>query len=78
MARILEGFEKENPGVMVNTVNLMENMDYGKKYKVRVVPTLVFLSPEGEMLHRQEGVMTAEQLQDKWMELGYDISESKN
>ncbi len=78
MARILEGFEKENPGVTVKKISLMENMDYAKKYKVRVVPTLVFLSPDGELLHRQEGVMSAEQLREKWMELGYDITKTKN
>lgn len=78
MARILEGFENEHPGVTVTTINLMENMDYGKKYKVRVVPTLVFLSPDGDMLYRHEGVMTADQLQAQWAELGYDISKGRD
>nr|WP_321502037.1 thioredoxin family protein [uncultured Dethiosulfovibrio sp.] len=73
MARILEGFEKGYTGVEVSKINLMENMDYARKYNVRVVPTLVFLTPEGEMLYRHEGIMSSEELQSKWNELGYEV-----
>ncbi len=73
MARILEGFEKDYTGVEVSKINLMENMDYARKYSVRAIPTLVFLTPGGEMIYRHEGIMSAEQLRAKWNELGYEV-----
>ncbi len=73
MARILEGFENSYKGVNVSKINLMENMDYAKKYSVRVVPTLVFLDPQGELLYRHEGIMSSEELRSKWEELGYSV-----
>lgn len=50
----------------------MEDRDISQRYKVKVVPTLVFLDPKGNSLYRHEGVMTEEQLLAKWKELGYD------
>lgn len=73
MARILDGFESSYKGVNVSKINLMENMDYARKYSVRVVPTLVFLDPQGELLYRHEGIMSSEQLSAKWKELGYSV-----
>lgn len=73
MTRILEGFESSYEGVIVSKINLMENMDYAKKYSVRVVPTLIFLDPQGELLYRHEGVMSSEQLRSKWEDLGYSV-----
>ncbi len=51
----------------------MENMGYADKYSVRVVPTLVFLTPQGEIAYRNEGIMTEKQLVEKWKELGYEV-----
>lgn len=73
MTRILEGFEKNYGGIEVSKIDLMANMDYAKKYNVRVVPTLVFLSPSGEMLYRHEGILSEGELVDKWKELGYAL-----
>lgn len=75
MARILEGFDKKYDGVTVKKINLMENMDYAKTYNVRVVPTLVFISPDGKVLARHEGIMTSEQLKESWKKLGYELEE---
>ncbi len=77
MARILEGFENSYKGVNVSKINLMENMDYAKKYGVRVVPTLVFLDPQGELLYRHEGIMSSEELRSKWEELGYSVEKQE-
>ncbi|EFC91370.1 thioredoxin domain-containing protein [Dethiosulfovibrio peptidovorans DSM 11002] len=77
MARILEGFEERYGGITVRKINLMENMDYAKKYGVRVVPTLIFLSPEEELLLKHEGIMNSEQLKDSWKELGYELEDLK-
>ncbi|MDD4835638.1 MAG: thioredoxin [Synergistales bacterium] len=77
MARILEGFENSYKGVNVSKINLMENMDYAKKYGVRVVPTLVFLDPQGELLYRHEGIMSSKELRSKWEELGYSVEKQE-
>ncbi len=77
MARILEGFENSYKGINVSKINLMENMDYAKKYSVRVVPTLVFLDPQGELLYRHEGIMSSEELRSKWEELGFSVKKQE-
>lgn len=56
--------------VIVEEINVIENVGKGnnynkdaiKKYKVTLVPTLVFLDKQGNVVKRQEGLMKSEEI----------------
>ncbi|MBU1356053.1 MAG: thioredoxin family protein [Candidatus Edwardsbacteria bacterium] len=74
MAPILEELEKEYKGKMdVVFIDVWKNPDEGSKYKVRVIPTQIFYSPEGKELFRHEGFYSKEDILAKWKELGYQL-----
>ena len=58
--------------VMVEEINVVENVGKGidynksqiKKYKVTLVPTLVFIDRQGNVIHRQEGAMSSDEIVD--------------
>jgi thioredoxin 1 len=60
----------------VTFFDIYENRNAASQYGVRVIPTQVFLAPDGTELFRHEGFMSAEQMLAKWIELGYDVYES--
>jgi thioredoxin 1 len=79
MKGILAEFQKDHEGkIETRLIDVWKNPDAGEKYKIRVVPTLIFLDPSGKELYRQEGLMTSEDLLKKWEELGYNISSPEN
>lgn len=74
MAPILEELEKEYKGKMeVVFIDVWQNPDEGRKYKIRVIPTQIFYSPEGKELFRHEGFYAKDDILAKWKELGYDF-----
>lgn len=56
--------------VLVEEINVVENVGKGsdynkaaiKKFKITLVPTLVFINKDGKMVHRQEGLMKQEEI----------------
>ena len=58
--------------VMVEEINVVENVGKGidynksqiKKYKVTLVPTLIFIDRQGNVIHRQEGAMSSDEIID--------------
>lgn len=74
MAPILEELNKEYTGKMdVIFIDVWKNADQGSKYKVRVIPTQIFYSPEGKELFRHEGFYSKEDILARWKELGYEF-----
>ncbi len=59
-----------NDSVIIEEINVTQNAgkegsytkDAIKKYKVTIVPTLVFVNKEGKLVHRQEGAMKSEEI----------------
>jgi thiol-disulfide isomerase/thioredoxin len=47
-----------------------------EKYKVKVIPTQIFLSPDSKELWRHEGYISRFGILDKWRELGYGFAEN--
>lgn len=45
-----------------------------EEYKVRAIPTQVFLDKDGKELFRCEGFISKENILKKWRELGYDFN----
>jgi thioredoxin 1 len=79
MAPILDQLEKDFKGKMeVVVIDVWQNADEGRKYKIRVIPTQIFYSPDGKELFRHEGFYSREDILAKWKELGFDFTtESK-
>lgn len=74
MAPILDQLGKDLKGKLeVVVLDVWQNPDEGNKYKIRVIPTQIFYSPEGKELFRHEGFYSREDILKKWRELGYDL-----
>lgn len=55
--------EKHGGKIDVVVINVYENMEQAQEYEIRVVPTIVLLDGEGEILERVEGYMTLEAIE---------------
>jgi thioredoxin 1 len=74
MAPILEELKKDYAGKLeVVFIDVWQNADEGSKYKIRVIPTQIFYSPEGRELFRHEGFYSREDILAKWKELGHEF-----
>jgi len=56
-------------------IDVWENPDEVEKYGVKLIPTQVFLDPEGNELFRHEGFLSKEDILATWSNLGYDLSQ---
>lgn len=53
----------QEAGVEYNSINVFEDdNNLAEKYDVRSIPTLVKLSPSGEVVAKVSGIMTVEQI----------------
>ncbi len=57
----------------ISFIDVNENQAAASTYGIRVIPTQIFLSETGIELWRHEGVVSAEDMVAKWVELGYDV-----
>jgi thioredoxin 1 len=79
MAPELDELREEYKGrLQVDFYDVRKEPKYGKMFNMKVMPTQVFLSPEGEELWRHIGVISKEQMVAKWHELGYDLEEKSS
>jgi len=75
MAPILEELKKDYAGRLdVQFIDVWEDPDAGAAYAIRLIPTQIFLAPDGKELWRHEGFLGKEEILAKWKELGVDIS----
>ncbi len=75
MAPILEELKKEYAGrLQVDFIDVWKNPEAGTPYGIRLIPTQVFLAPDGKELWRHEGFLGKEEILAKWKELGMDLS----
>ena len=67
-----KAMENYKDSVIIEEINVIENtgkdVRYNKaaikKFKVTLVPTLVFLDKQGNQIYRQEGMMTSKEITD--------------
>lgn len=74
MAPILEGLKKDYAGkfdVEFIDVSIESNVPLAEKYKIKLIPTQVFLDAKGKELWRHEGFLGKEAILGKWKELGF-------
>jgi len=78
MAPILEELKKDFSGRMdVEFIDAWKHRDRAQAYRVRMIPTQIFFSPEGKEIYRHTGFIAREDILKKWQELGYEF-EDKN
>jgi thioredoxin 1 len=80
MAPILEQLEKEYGSTgkaAIVFIDVWENPNEGRKFKVRSIPTQIFYDAEGKERFRHVGFFGKEDILGKWKELGVDLSGCK-
>lgn len=74
MAPILEELKGEYANRFSTTFyDVWKDPEPGEKFGIRLIPTQIFLDPEGNELFRHEGFFGKEDILGKWKELGYDM-----
>jgi thioredoxin 1 len=58
----------------VEFINVQQQEEASRKYGVRVIPTQIFLDPDGKELFRHTGFFATEAVVAKWRELGYPLT----
>ncbi len=59
----------------VTFIDVWKDKDSGQRYKVRIIPTQIFFSADGEELFRHEGFLSREEILDTWKQLGVTLQE---
>ncbi|NPV49347.1 MAG: hypothetical protein HPY69_20575 [Armatimonadetes bacterium] len=74
MAPILEELRAEFANrFLVEFVDVWENPAAADRYRIRVIPTQIFLGADGKELFRHEGFFSKEDILAKWRELGVEV-----
>ena len=74
MAPILEEIKEEYNGKLdVIFIDVWENPEEAKKYKINLIPTQIFYDSAGKELFRHEGFYSKEDILEKYKELGIDF-----
>jgi thioredoxin 1 len=71
MAPILEELEKEYKGrAAIVFIDVWQNPEEGKKYRIRSIPTQIFYDTEGKEVYRHEGFFDKASIVAKLEQLG--------
>jgi thioredoxin 1 len=71
MKPILKDMEQAYAGkAIVTTVDMDANMDLVRAFRIRMMPTQVFLAPDGKEFHRNEGTFEREQIAQIFAKMG--------
>ena len=75
MAPVLEKLKEEYAGrLQVEFIDVWQNPDAAKRYKIDLIPTQIFYGATGKELFRHVGFIGREDILAKWKELGIDLS----
>jgi thioredoxin 1 len=78
MQPILAELRSEYAGQFrVEYVDIRKDRGTGEKYRVRVMPTQIFLNAEGRVLSRHEGFCPKADILAKWAELGVELKPAR-
>jgi thioredoxin 1 len=67
MKPVMDAIEKDYAGkvnVVFHDVWKTEGREYGEMYKIRLIPTQVFLDKEGKEIARHEGYFPQEEIEE--------------
>lgn len=78
MKPVLESISKKyGDQIKVEFIDLMKDRKASKKYKIRVMPTQIFLNEKGEEVHRHVGYYPEAQIDEFLQSQGLKLSENK-
>ncbi|MCX6354125.1 MAG: thioredoxin family protein [Candidatus Aureabacteria bacterium] len=78
MAPILEEMKKEYEGrLYVEFIDVGDNPEAGRKYRINMIPTQIFLDASGKELYRHVGFFAKEDILKKWKELGIEFKKGQ-
>ena len=74
MAPILDQLRVDYEGrLRVDFIDVWKSPAAGEPSGIKLIPTQVFLAPDGRELFRHEGFISREDILAKWRELGYSL-----
>lgn len=74
MTPILDQLRVDCEGrLRVEFIDVWKSPEAGEPYGIKLIPTQVFLAPDGRELFRHEGFISREDILAKWRELGYAL-----
>jgi thioredoxin 1 len=74
MAPILEELKTEYRGKFtVEFIDVWKDPQAGRQWRIRIIPTQIFVDGAGKELFRHEGFFSKEDILKKWKELGVDV-----
>jgi len=59
----------------VEFIDVWEFPELAAPYEVRVIPTQVFLAPDGSELERHQGFFAAAAIRERWSDLGFPLEQ---
>jgi thioredoxin 1 len=78
MIPVIEELTKEYSGrLKVEFYDVWKNPAYGEQYGIRVIPTQIFIDPDGKELFRHEGFFSKKDILTKWRKLGFNIDKKQ-
>jgi thioredoxin 1 len=74
MKPVLDELRSEYKGILdVVFIDVWKDEAAGQKYGIRVIPTQIFIDPDGKELFRHEGFFSKKDILAKWKTLGFEI-----
>jgi thioredoxin 1 len=74
MIPVLDELTKEYAGKLkVEFYDVWKDPAPGKQYGIELIPTQIFLSPDGRELFRHQGYFSKKDILAKWKQLGFDL-----
>ena len=71
MVSVLKDVKKDFKGrANVTIIDAYEHNDVATKYKIKVVPTIIFLDKDGNVFRKIEGPLTKGEIKDVFTEMG--------
>ena len=72
---VLAKLRKTHAGALqVDFIDVWKSPDAAQPFKVFIIPTQVFLAPDGKELARHEGFYGVDAIRKRWASLGYELS----
>ena len=78
MMPVMDELKEEYAGVLdVEYIDIGKNPDAAEKFAIRLIPTQVFLAPDGKELYRHEGFYSKKAILKRWKKLGHELTPAK-
>ncbi|MDD5556585.1 MAG: thioredoxin family protein [bacterium] len=75
MAPILDELKREYAGRFdVEFIDVGDRPEEARRYRIRIIPTQIFIDASGNELYRHEGFMSKGDILGKWRDLGLNLA----